>query len=100
MNGLFNPPSVIMDMKDIDSNYLGIGTDPSLFMKVKGDGFPFVILWVKTQEDCLFACIEYLAGMPEFIGNADELSHKKGILCIAPDEEHKFTQRIDIEVIR
>lgn len=98
MDGLFEPPSVIMDLSEVDSEYIGIGTDNHVFTKVKEKGFPYVVLWAKTQEDCPFACIEYWAGMAEFIGNDGEISHKKGIQCLAPNREQSFRQIIDIEV--
>ncbi len=99
LEGLFDPPSVVMELADINSDYIGIGTDSQIFTRVKGEGFPYVVLWAKTQENCPFACIEYWAGIGEFISNDGELAHKKGIQRLAPDSEQSFKQIIDIEVM-
>lgn len=98
LDGLFSPSSVVMDLTDIDSDYIGIGTETRIFTAVKQEGFSSAVLWAKSPESCPFVCIEYWAGMPECIGNDGELSHKKGIQSLAPGCEQRFLQIIDTEV--
>ena len=96
MDGLFDPSSVIVELCEINSEYIAIGTEQGLFTKVSGEGFPYLVLWAPPGGSSPFACIEYWAGMGEYEGNDGELAHKKGINRLLPGEERLFTQRITV----
>lgn len=96
MDHLFDTASTILENSDVHSDFIAIGTADGPFTAVESRGFLFTILWAPKGNDSPFACIEPWAGMADFAGHDQELTHKRGIQRLAAGESRTYWQRITL----
>lgn len=96
MDHLFDVASKILEMKEIDTDYIAIGKNGKLFTSVESSGFEYTILWAPKGNDNPFACIEPWAGMADFQWNDGELTNKGGIHQLAAGKTETFLQKVTL----
>ena len=96
MNELFENGAKMLDMRDVTSTTIGIGTAGKLFTSVESIGFPYVILWAPGGNRSPFACIEPWAGLADLKGHDQVFAHKKGIQGAKPGQTREFIQIITV----
>lgn len=94
MDGLFDVSSSVFDTKDLDTDYVAIGTEEGLSVAVSCEGFSNVVLWAPKGGNSPFACIECWAGRGKTVGHDGELVTKPGIVTLAPGKSYVMKQHI------
>ena len=58
------------------------------------DGFPYLGIWAAKNAD--FVCIEPWCGIADAVDSDQQLTHKEGVLKLAPGERFERTWKVDV----
>ena len=90
---LFDKDAIVL--KKFESKYLTIYKYNSPFIKISFDNFPHLGIW--TKKDAPFLCIEPWQGYADDDNTTGDLTTKKGILHLLPNEEKNFSMTFEIQ---
>ena len=71
--------------------------DGSKKITVDFDGFDYMFVWTKPGKNSGYLCLEPWCGIPDFEGSSYDITEKKGINKIAPENTFKRVHTITIE---
>jgi galactose mutarotase-like enzyme len=91
---LLNDGSRILLQKDLDTDWVGLGTRDAVKVKVKPEGFAYLVTWALGGGRSPFACIEMWDGMADIPQNDGSLERKLGIRTLGPGETRHYMQTI------
>lgn len=91
---LLNDGSRILLQKDLDTEWVGLGTRDAVQVKVKPEGFSYLLTWALDGGRSPFACIEMWDGMADIPQNDGSLERKLGIRTLDPGETRHYMQTI------
>lgn len=96
MDHMFDIRSTILELCDLTSTAITIGTAERRFTRVESWGFQYVILWAPPGNDSPFACLEPWAGMADFLDHNQQFEEKRGIIRLSAGETRRFLQKVTL----
>jgi len=91
---LLKDGSRILLQKDLNTAWVGLGTRDEMLVKVKSEGFSYLVAWALSGGRNPFACIEMWDGMADIPGNDGSLERKAGIRTLSPGKTRHYMQVI------
>lgn len=87
-------------LSELSSKYVGIREieEPSNFIRVNVEKFPFVLLWSAATKPAKFVCIEPWNNLPDGPDKYDDFRNKPGNTLLAAGEKYETTLEIEFHV--
>lgn len=92
--GLVDNDSFILNLKDLDSSWVGVGDLKKVFTKVSGDGFKYVVIWAPVGGKNPFMCIEFWDGMADLGIATGKIEEKFAINKLEIGQTKQYLQTI------
>ena len=92
--GLIDNASIIFDLQQLNTSWVGIGTKDQVFTKVRGDGFRYVLAWAPVGRDNPFTCIEFWDGMAHIGTYSNKIEEKFAVRTLNGGESRTYSQLI------
>ncbi len=95
--GLIESSSLILDLKELDASWVGIGDLEKVFTKVSGEGFRYLLVWAPVGGKNPFVCLEFWDGMADIGTSSGKIEEKFAVRTLESGESRSYTQTIDLE---
>lgn len=95
--GLIDDASLILDLKELDASWIGVGGLEGPFTKVSGCGFRYLLVWAPVGGRNPFVCLEFWDGMADLGISSGKIEEKFAVRTLESGESHSYTQTIDLE---
>lgn len=95
--GIIDDSSLILDLKDIDSSWIGIGDKSRIFTEASGEGFRYVLIWAPVGGGNPFVCVEFWDGMAQIESYGASLEERFAVRTLESKETRSYRQRITLE---
>jgi len=95
--GLIDDSSLILDLKELDAAWIGVGGLEESFTKVSGEGFRYLLVWAPVGGNNPFVCLEFWDGMADLGTSTGKIEEKFAIRTLESGESRSYTQTMDLE---
>ena len=95
--GLIDKASLILDLKQVDASWIGVGGLEGPFTKVSGSGFRYLLVWAPVGGRNTFVCLEFWDGMADLGISSGKIEEKFAVRTLECGESRSDTQTIDLE---
>ncbi len=95
--GLIDKASLILDLKQVDASWIGVGGLEGPFTKVSGSGFRYLLVWAPVGGRNTFVCLEFWDGMADLGISSGKIEEKFAVRTLECGESRSYTQTIDLE---
>lgn len=94
LEGLIDDSSLILDLKQMDASWIGVGGLEGPFTKVSGEGFRYVLVWAPVGGRNPFVCIEFWDGMADLGVSSGKIEEKFAVRTLESGETRSYLQCI------
>ena len=94
--GLIDDNSLILTLKDLDTDWVGVGDLEKVFTKVSGEGFKFVLAWAPVGGNNPFVCIEFWDGMADLGIATGKIEEKFAVNKLESGQSRLYKQTVNM----
>ncbi len=94
LEGLIDDSSLILDLRELDASWIGVGGLEGPFTKVSGEGFRYVLGWAPVGGGNPFVCIEFWDGMADLGVSSGKIEEKFAVRTLESGETRSYLQCI------
>ena len=94
LEGLIDDSSLILDLRQMDASWIGVGGLEGPFTKVSGEGFRYVLVWAPVGGGNPFVCIEFWDGMADLGISSGKIEEKFAVRALESGETRSYLQCI------